>query len=175
MRNSEIKWYTITLKADLTCLDEEALEEGLPGICSSTSSLTEKKAYPMAQDHLSSAPDSPLATLWRWNPKLKHSVFLEPRVHLQVELWQCFFCQFSSVPRNPSWSLQAGLNAFICVISPPSQQGGHLTKVCPGPPLPDPSSSSNEWKNTKSRYSTRALSSEAKPESGSWLCRTLSV
>ena len=28
MRNSEIKWYTITLKADLTCLDEEALEGG---------------------------------------------------------------------------------------------------------------------------------------------------
>ena len=60
MRNSEIKWYTITLKADLTCLDEEALEGG-PARVSAVHVL---KAYPTGSG--SPCPlgsDSPLATL----------------------------------------------------------------------------------------------------------------
>lgn len=67
MRNSEIKWYTITLKADLTCLDEEALEGG-PARASAMHILITEKAYPTGWGQRSGSPcplgsDSPLATL----------------------------------------------------------------------------------------------------------------
>lgn len=74
MRNSEIKWYTITLKADLTCLDEEALEGG-PARVSAVHILLTKKAYPTGSG--SPCPlgsDSPLATLKMDSPAEAQSI-----------------------------------------------------------------------------------------------------